>query len=276
MENRKVVLVTGASSGFGRACAQHLAKKGYWVFGTSRYPEIVKSFNTEGWQGKLEIIKMDVNRNDSVIKGIALIMEKSGRLDVVINNAGFSITGSIEDTNMIEARSQLETNFFGVHRVCRQVLPIMREQGSGYIINISSLAGLVGIPFQAFYSASKFAVEGFTETLRMEVKPFGIRVVLVEPGDFHTPLTLNRQKTKKSQEKTVYWESFHKALGAAEESERKGDSPEKIAYLIEKIINNDYPKLRYKIGPSSTIVGLKKFIPEGTAEWAVMKIFKLT
>jgi len=274
MKDERVVLITGASSGFGRATAEYLAERGHRVFGTSRHPEKVKPFITEKLQGELEIIEMNVNRNDSVIKGIALIMKKSGRLDVVINNAGFSIAGSIEDTSMMEAKSQLETNFFGVHRVCRQVLPIMREQGSGYIINISSLSGLVGIPFQGLYSASKWALEGYTEGLRMEVKTFGIKVVLIEPGDFNTPLTLNRQKTKKSQE-TVYWESFDKALGAAEESEKKGGSPQEIAYLIERIIDTDSPKLRYRIGPSSTLVGLKKFIPPWIAEYLVMKTFKL-
>jgi short-subunit dehydrogenase len=272
MKNRRVVLITGASSGFGRATAEYLAERGYWVFGTSRHPKKVESFDTEKRQ---EIIKMDVNCNESVKKGIVFVMQKAGRIDILINNAGFGLTGSIEDTSLKEARHQFETNFWGMDRTCLQIIPIMRKQGSGYIINISSLAGLVGIPFQAFYSASKFAVEGFTETLRMEVKPFGIKVVLIEPGDFNTPLTFNRQKTKEAQEKTVYWESFQKALSAAEESERKGGSPKKIAQLIERIINNDSPKLRYRIGPSSTIVGLKKFIPPRIAEYLVMKTFKL-
>jgi short-subunit dehydrogenase len=272
MKDERVVLITGASSGIGRACAEHLAKNGYYVFGTSRHQEKVKLFNTKKWQGVLRIIEMNVNRNESVKKGIVFVMQKAGRIDILINSAGFSLAGGIENTSMMEAKSQLETNFFGVHRVCRQVLPIMRKQGSGYIINISSLAGLVGIPFQGFYSASKFALEGYTEGLRMEVKPFGIKVVLVEPGDFNTPFTLHRQITRNL---TVYGKSFDNSLRAAEESEKKGDSPEKIAYLIEKIINNDSPKLRYRIGPSSTIVGLKKFIPPSIVEYLVMKIFKL-
>lgn len=272
MKNRRVVLITGASSGFGRATAEYLAERGYWVFGTSRHPKKVESFDTEKWQ---EIIKMDVNCNESVKKGIVFVMQKAGRIDILINNAGFGLTGSIEDTSLKEARHQFETNFWGMDRTCLQIIPIMRKQGSGYIINISSLAGLVGIPFQAFYSASKFAVEGFTETLRMEVKPFGIKVVLLEPGDFNTPLTFNRQKTKEAQEKTVYWESFQKALSAAEESEIKGGSPKKIAQLIERIINTDKPKLRYKIGPSSTLVSLKAFIPARICEYLIMKTFKL-
>jgi short-subunit dehydrogenase len=275
MRNRRVILITGVSSGIGRTCAEYLAKNGYWVLGTSRDPKKVKPFgDNEDWKGLLEIIKMDVNHNDSVVQGIDFVVKKFGGLKAVINNAGFSLAGSIEDTKMMEAKSQIETNLFGVHRVCRQVLPIMREQGSGHIINISSLAGLVGVPFQGFYSTSKFALEGYTETLKMEVMPFGIKVVLVEPGDFNTPLTLHRQKTKESQEKTIYT-NFHKALKAAEEFEEKGDSPQRIAELIERIIETENPKLRYKIGPSSTLVSLKKFIPEKVAEFLVMKSFNL-
>lgn len=274
MKNKRVVLITGASSGIGGLCATYLAQKDdYLVFGTSRNPE--KLGFLDDLPENLEIIKMNVNLTRSVERGIKLILKRTGRLDVVINSAGFSLAGSIEDTMMKEAKYQFETNFFGALRVCREVLPIMRKQQSGYIVNISSLAGLIGIPFQALYSASKFALEGLIETLRMEVRPFGIKVVLVEPGDFHTPFTIHRKIAKKSREKTVYHERFHKALSAAEESERKGESPEKIAYLIEKIINTGDPNLRYKIGPSSTLVSLKSFIPPRLAEWLIRKIFKI-
>lgn len=274
-DKKKVVLITGASSGFGRATACHLAERGYWVFGTSRVPESVELPATAAWKGKLKIIQMNVGFENSVRHAIDSIMRRAGRLDVVVNNAGIGIAGSIEDTTVEEAKAQFETNFFGVHQVCRLVLPIMREQGKGLIINISSLGGLVGLPFQAFYSASKFAVEGFTEALRIEVKPFGIKVVLIEPGDFHTPFTVHRRVVGNSHGNSVYQERFERALKAQEDSERKGGPPELVARLVERIITKGSPKLRYKVGPSSTLVGLKKFVPQRVVEFAVRSAYGL-
>lgn len=138
---KRIVLITGASSGIGRVCAAHLHRRGYRVFGTSRQPQAARA-------DSFEMIQMDVDSDASVGQGIDLIMQKEGRLDVVVNNAGFAIAGAIEDTSIEEAKAQFETNFFGVLRVCRAALPIMRQQRSGYVINIGSLAGLAGIPFQ--------------------------------------------------------------------------------------------------------------------------------
>jgi len=275
MKNAKVILISGVSSGFGNVTAKYLAQKGCWVFGTSRTPEKVMLPNTETekWPGSLEIIKMDVNYANSISEGIKKIIERTGRLDVVVNNAGYGLAGSIEDTTLREAKDQFNTNFFGVHEVCRQVIPIMRKQQSGYIINISSLAGLVGLPFQAFYSASKYAIEGYTEALRIEVKTFGIKVSLIEPGDFRTSLTEHRHITRSSQSDPVYQNRFKESLKAVEEAERKGDSPEKMARLVERIINTDAPRLRYRIGPSSTLVGLKHFIPERIVETMITRYY---
>ena len=273
MKNKKVILISGVSSGFGYASAEYLARKGYLVFGTSRTPEKVMFPKIENWLGSLEIIKMDVNYVNSIGEGINKIIEKTGTLDVVLNNAGYSLAGSIEDTSLNEAKDQFNTNFFGVHEICRQVIPIMRKQKSGYIINISSLAGLVGLPFQALYSASKYAIEGYTEALRIEVKPFGIKVSLIEPGDFYTSFTKNRHLAKSSQSNPVYQNRFKGTLEAIEESERKGDSPEKIARLAEKIINTDSPRLRYKIGPGSKLIGLKPFLPERIIENIITRYY---
>ena len=266
MKNAKVILISGASSGFGYVTAKYLAQKDYCVFGTSRTPEKVILPNKEKWPGSLEIVKMDVNYTNSIREGIKKIIESTGKLDVVVNNAGYSLAGSIEDTSLKEAKDQFNTNFFGVHEVCRQVIPIMRKQQSGYIINISSLAGLVGLPFQALYSASKYAIEGYTEALRIEVKKFGIKVSLIEPGDFRTSFTEHRHITRSSQSNPVYQNRFKEILKAVEEAERKGDSPEKIAKLVERIINTESPRLRYRVGPSSTLIGLKHFIPERIVE----------
>lgn len=191
-----VVFITGASSGIGKICAEHLHAKGYRVYGTSRRasstPQAVGS-------DRFRLIAMDVNSEDSVQRAIQTVLVAEGRIDVVLNNAGDGVAGSVEDTSLDEAQRQLDTNFFGVLRVCHAALPIMRRQASGLIVNVSSLGGLVGLPFQGLYSASKFAVEGMTEALRMEVRPFGVRVVLVEPGDFRTGFTEQRRKAVAAQ-----------------------------------------------------------------------------
>ena len=171
------------------------------------------------------MIQMDVTDDTSIKTAVRHIVDKEGHLDVVVNNAGIGVAGSIEDTSMEEIKFQFETNFFGVFRVCHEVLPIMRIQRSGYIINISSIAGLIGVPFQGAYSASKFALEGLTEALRMEIKSFGIHTVLIEPGDFNTGFTINRIKTKKSQISSIYSDRFKRALHIMKEDERNGSKP---------------------------------------------------
>lgn len=273
MQNTKrVVLITGASSGIGQACAAHLHQRGYCVYGTSR-----RSPSLDGG-APFERIQMDVDRDDSVEQGVDLILQRQGRLDIVVNSAGFGLAGPIEDTCMIEAKSQFETNFFGTLRVCRAALPIMRKQRSGYIVNISSLAGLAAIPFQGLYSASKFAVEGLTEALRAEVRPFGICVVLVEPGDFATGFTAGRRRTRGSQENPAYRECFERALGIMEADERRGGSPEQIAWLVERIVQTRSPRLHYTVGPAIQRLeaALKIRAPWQLYEWAVAAYYKLS
>jgi NAD(P)-dependent dehydrogenase (short-subunit alcohol dehydrogenase family) len=187
----KVVLVTGVSSGFGQAIAAELQARGHRVFGTTRRPSTAAP-------GGCTLVTIDVDDEASVTAGVAEVLRQAGRIDAVVNNAGFGFAGAIEDTTVEEARRQFETNFFGTHRMCRAVLPQMRAQRSGRIVNMSSLGGLVSIPFQAMYCATKFAVEAYTEALRMEVRPFGIQVAMVEPGDFATRFTANRLMTAAS------------------------------------------------------------------------------
>ena len=267
--NKKVVLITGVSSGFGKICAEFLNQRGYKVYGTSRNQTTkIKSY---------KMIQMDVNDDTSIKKGVRYILDKEGRLDIVVNNAGVGVAGSIEDTSINEIKLQFETNFFGVFRVCNEVLPIMRTQRSGYIINISSIAGLIGVPFQGAYSASKFALEGLTEALRMEVKPFGIHIVLIEPGDFSTDFTIHRIKTKKSQIDSIYSDRFKRALHVIEEDERNGSKPGKVAELVDYIINHPSPRPRYMVGPilQQIAVHLRKFIPSQIFEWIIMKSYKI-
>ncbi len=277
---QRVVLITGASSGIGQACASYLGQRGYRVYGTSRRVQsqaMGASTAEPVHSGPFAMIQMDVDDDSSVQRGVDFILEEEGRLDVVVNNAGFGIAGSVEDTSIDEAKAQFETNFFGAVRVCRAAIPVMRQQRSGYIVNVSSMAGMVGVPFQAFYSASKFALEGMTESLRMEMWPFGIRVVLIEPGNFRTQLTAHRRKTLQAQSNSVYLEKFVKALGVMETAEMNGPSPDKIAYLLERIITDPSPRLRYMVGAASERIGvmLKKVMPASLFEWFLMKYYGL-
>lgn len=274
---RCVVLITGTSSGFGKACALHLSQSGYRVYGTSRSAEFDGELVAATPDASFTTIPMDVRDTSSVNKGISHILDIEGRIDVVINNAGIAIAGAIEDISIEEFKSQFETNLFGVLRVCQAVLPQMRNRKSGCIINISSIGGVMGIPFQGAYSASKFALEGMTEALRIEVKPFGIRAVLIEPGDFKTDFTQNRIIAKGFDQNSIYSGQFETALSIMENEERNGADPHLLARLVEKIINLENPKVRYTIGKLeqrfSTL--LKRWVPSLMYERVFMKYYKL-
>lgn len=266
--NRRVVLVTGASSGIGLACVRRLAGLGHAVFGASRRP---------GPDGiGVEFLAMDVDEEISVRSGLTRVLDREGRIDAVVNCAGFGLAGAVEDISIEEARAQFETNFFGTVRVCRAVLPVMRGQGSGIIVNVSSLAGLAAIPFQAYYSASKFALEGLTEALDMEVRPYGVRVVLVEPGDFRTGFTANRRRAA-SGRGSVYEERFAAALTVMEKDELGGPEPEAVAALIGRLLEKPNPRLRYTAGRFAQRAGvaLKRFLPAALFRRWLMKYYGL-
>ncbi|MCP4134728.1 MAG: SDR family oxidoreductase [bacterium] len=250
----KIVLITGASSGIGKVCAEYLSKSGHIVYGTGRNPKAAEGYT---------MIPLDVTDDASVQTAINTVLEKEGALDVLVNNAGMGIAGAIEDTSVEEAQKQFDTNFFGVLRVSREVLPHMRNRRTGTIINISSLGGLLSAPFQGIYCATKFAIEGMSEALSYEVKPYGVNVVLVEPGDMQTGFTAGRIVTKESTEKSDYSGPFQKTLGFFERDETTGASPEQAAKLISKIISAKSPRLRYTVGMSSQrlAVILKKILP---------------
>jgi NAD(P)-dependent dehydrogenase (short-subunit alcohol dehydrogenase family) len=269
----RVVLITGASSGIGQACASHLHRRGYRVYGTSRRAPPEPVVDPAGFF----MLRMDVDSDESVETAVRLIVEREGRIDVAVNNAGFAVAGAIEETSTQEAKMQLETNFFGTLRVCRAVLPIMREQGGGYIVNVSSAAGRISVPFQALYSASKFAVEALTEALRMEVEPFGIRVAMIEPGDLQTGLTASRRLAAAAADQSAYAQGRSAALAVAETDETSGPSPDKVAPLLERIINSRSPRLRYTVGAlyERIALGLKRFFPARVFEWGLMKYYKL-
>jgi NAD(P)-dependent dehydrogenase (short-subunit alcohol dehydrogenase family) len=254
----KVILITGASSGIGKSCAEYLAEKGFIVYGTSR--------KVNNGPASVKMLQMDVTDRLSVKKGIELIIEEQGKIDIVINNAGIGVGGALELTSPENIDIQMKTNFMGTVNVCAAVIPYMREKGGGKIINLSSIGGVMGIPFQGFYSASKFAVEGYSETLSLEVHAFNIKVVLVEPGDFNTGFTSNRILCENTEKNPHYKDTFDKCMAIITKEETQGEHPIKIAKLMYRIIKSNHPKFRYKTGNfvQTNFAKAKKFIPART------------
>ncbi len=257
----KVVLITGAASGMGKACAERLSASGWRVFGGARHAHEPN--------GGVEYLVMDVDNEISVQRAINAVVAKAGRLDAVINCAGFLLCGAVEDATIEEAKALFETNFFGVLRVCRAALPALRLHG-GHIVNISGLAGVVALPFAAHYSASKFAVEGLSEGLRLEARPFGVKVVLVEPSYIHTKLMAKR-RTAVAARTGVYVSAFDRLMRKGEETTAAAPSPDCVALLIEHVLNNPDPKLRYTAGSFERrhIPLLKRILPQRMFEWVL-------
>lgn len=260
----KNILITGATSGLGKMIAEVLHSKGHNVVGTSRNPNKHKT--------KYPLYHLDINEDHDVHKVSERFIKENGKIDVLINNAGYGIAGPIEETSIAEAKAQLETNFFGLVRMTKVILPLMRNQKAGLIINTGSIAGLIGLPFQGFYCASKYAVEGFTESLRMEVKPYGINVFNIDPGDFSTSFTQNRQIIAGLTNE--YKGNFESALEIYEKDERSGSNPQIIAELVEKLIRkkNSY-RVRYIIGPKvqKIVVMMKRILGSKIFESMLMK-----
>ena len=252
---KKVILITGVSSGFGKISAKLLAQKGHVVYGTIRTKCEVDA--------SVKVLNMDLTNPDSIKKAIEKVIQEEGRIDVLINNAGMHLGGPIEETPVDLFSRQMTTNFNGMVHVVQAALPHMRTTGDGKIINIGSIGGLMGLPFQAFYSASKFAIEGFSEALRMELKPFKIKVVVINPGDFHTSNTSNR--TNITEVGGPYEAQFKKSLAQIEKDETGGWDPEILARKLCKIVDSKNPRGRYVIGSfdAKLAVTLKKILPVG-------------
>lgn len=269
MSENKVVLITGASSGFGQATASLLTGKGYKVFGTSRKSPATLKVNG------FEMLQLDVNLDESVKACIQALREKTERIDVLVNNAGYGLHGLIEETSIDEAKAQLETNFFGAVRMVKEVLPIMRQQGGGQIINISSLAGLIPTPCEAFYCASKHALEGYTESLRYEVKRFNIKVSLVEPGWFRTDIGKAAISSAAAGSIHDYGDMCQRWLSIAGELLQKGDDPKLVAETILRIIESKSPRIRYIVGKEKWIPRIKSIVPESIYESMERRYWKL-
>lgn len=269
MTGQRVVLITGASSGVGQATARHLAQHGYSVFGTSRDPA-----RAEAIPG-VEMLALDVRSDAGVSACVTAVMDRAGRLDLLVNNAGYELAGAIEETSLDEARAQFETNFFGVVRMVGAVVPVMRRQRQGQIITIGSLSGLTSIPFMGLYSASKSALEGYMDALRMELAAFSIRVSLVEPAFLNTPMKHKRQVSAGQIPDYDQWRQ--RAFTSIRAQEEKGPGPQLVAESVLRIASSAAPRLRYLVGSQANFVArLMWLLPAGVYERAKMGSFGLT
>ena len=252
----KVILITGISSGFGKHTAELLCKRDHIVYGTIRRQVDCNPL--------IKVIRMDLTDILSIKNAVKYVLEKEGKIDVLINNAGMHLGGAIEITPAEDIERQITTNYLGVVYTIQEVLPIMRRQKYGSIINISSIGGLMGLPYQGFYSSSKFAIEGLSESLRMEIKGFNIKVILINPGDFRTQNTINRKNILNTNHDNPYQDQFRKTLSIIEKDETNGWDPEFLAKKLCKIIESRNPKDRYIIGSfdQKLAVILKKFLPD--------------
>lgn len=265
----KVIFITGASSGIGKAIGEFLFNKGFTVYGTSRNPEKIEN-------SPFPLVSLDVRNNNSISNAVAEIIAKSGRIDVLINNAGVGITGPIEEIPSSEIKNNFETNFFGPIEVIKAVLPHMRKEKSGLIINITSIAGYMGLPYRGVYSASKGALEILSESISMEVKPFGINVVNVAPGDFATNIAAGRFHAPVLNG-SAYETNYGNTLKQMNEHVDSGSNPSIMAQAIYEIINDKNPKLHYKIGAfmQKFSIVLKRILPDRVYEKMLMNHYKL-
>jgi NAD(P)-dependent dehydrogenase (short-subunit alcohol dehydrogenase family) len=249
---KPTALVTGASSGFGLLTSLVLAQKGYHVIATMRdlgkSGALLARAEQAGVTNAIETMALDVTIHDSIEQVVSDIMDKYGRIDVLLNNAGFAVGGYVEDVPMEAWRSQLETNVFGVIAATRAVLPHMRAQQSGCIVNVSSVSGLSAFPGYAPYSTSKFAIEGFSESLRLEMMPLGVRVVLVEPGAYKTEIWRKGFEAIHTTETSPYWKRLSKMLDYSRKASATAPDPQEVADQIVRIVDNPRPKLRYPMG----------------------------
>ena len=269
-----VVLITGCSSGFGLLTALHFARKGDTVYAsmrnTSKAGDLERACQAEDLT--IEVVQLDVTDDESVESAVKQVIGGAGRIDVLVNNAGIGATGPIEETDDDEAKEIFETNFFGALRVTRAVLPHMRRQRAGTIVNVSSLAGRVSPPFDGIYSASKHALEAASESLYYEVHPSGVRVLLIEPGAFETSISGSVRTARRFTEGSPYIElrqRFEEALTRLPTAGERGDA-QVVAEAIYDAVNDEEPKLRYLVGQDAEMIGgLRNQMDDGQFEQAM-------
>ena len=266
---KKVVLVTGGSSGIGRSICEYLHSRGYKVYGTSRNPERYVDL-------PFRLVALDVTDSQSVENCIKAVMEYAGRIDILINNAGAGITGPAEEVPIAQIRNNLETNFIGPMQVIQSVLPVMRNQKSGLIINITSIAAHMGLPYRGVYSAGKAALQVITEAVRMEVKEFNIQVCNLAPGDFATNIASGRFHTPVHPD-SPYADNYGRILNDINSDVDGGNDPVEVAKAVERIILKKRPRPHYKVGAfmQRFSVVLKTILPQKTFEKLLLRHHKL-
>lgn len=267
MIENKVVLITGVSSGIGLQTARLLAERGARVFGTVRDPSRVDSI------AKAEFVLMDVTDDKSVKNAAKSVLDKAGQIDILINNAGYSIAGALEETSVEEAHLLFETNFFGVLRVIQAVLPSMRRNGYGRIVNISSMLGVLPGPFRGMYVASKHALEGYTKTLDHEVRTFGIRAALVEPVYTKTKITANEKTVQTAI--PAYAEQKQRVTEIIDKEIANGDDPHAVAEVVYDAVTAKSPRLHYPVGEGVMLSRLHRFVPPRMFDSIFRKRFQL-
>ncbi|BDD06794.1 SDR family oxidoreductase [Aureibacter tunicatorum] len=260
------ILITGGNSGIGRCIAEHLAEKGHTVLATSRNPSKAK-------HSKFDFVELDITSESSIKNLVDELQKRRFEIDVLINNAGIGICGAFEDTPIDLAREQIDTNFWGAASMTKAFLPQMRAQKKGRIIFITSLAGLIGVPYQSYYAASKHALEGLAKSIRHEVKEFGVSVSCVEPGFFRSNLHHSFKYAPHSNGQ--YDSSREKALEVFSESIANAPEPLEIAKLVERIIGSKSPKMSYKAGNDGKFLPFLQFLSYRLFEIGTRNKFRL-
>ena len=261
MKDLKVAIVTGSSSGIGYETALILARNGFRTFASMRNLEKGKTISDIAAKEELELhtVKLDVTDERSVTDAIKTIKADAGRIDVLVNNAGYGLAGSLEDLSMSEIKAQFETNVFGLIRVTQAVLPTMREQKSGIIVNISSIGGKVAIPLQSPYHSTKFAVEGLSESIAYDLEPFGIKVVIIEPGAIKTNFETGMVVAQNAQNpKSPYYNTMQKLQSSINSHFKNGTTPAQVAEVILNAITTPNPNLRYTVGEDAAMIAQKR------------------
>ncbi len=270
----KVALVTGASSGIGEEAARLLRADGFEVYAVARRVDRMAALAAAG----VHTFAMDVTDDASMVAGVARVVTEQGRIDVLVNNAGYGSYGSVEDVPIEEARRQFEVNVFGLARLTQLVTPHMREQGSGRIINISSIGGKFYEPLGAWYHATKFAVEGFSDSLRLELRPFGIDVVIIEPGPIITEWnTISRDSLVETSRGGAYEERAGRVRATMERGDTgwAGTKPDVVARKIVKAATTSHPKPRYPVGKGAgSIVLARRLLPDRAFDVVVNAMYR--
>lgn len=263
----KTAIVTGVSSGIGRAISQLLAERGARVFGTVR--NLQSAHPIDG----VELVRMDVTHDSSVKEAVACVRQKAGPVHFLVNNAGFALMGALEETGIEEAKEQFETNFFGALRVSNAILPEMRRLGDGRIVNISSVLGFLPAPFLGIYAASKHALEAYTETLDHEIRQFGVRALLVEPAYTKTGLHGNIRSANTTLD--AYAEKRTRSVETTQRNIEHGDDPRIVAETVCQALTARSPRLRYPVGKGIALSRLRRFVPAGLFDKSFRKQLQL-